>query len=157
MGWGDALAMARKELLRRPGRAFLTMVSVALAASLLTALVAIATTARTRVLDQITHGGPLSSISVSPAAPNPSQAGLDDPTPGASKVITAGAIRSIAKIPGVVSVIPVLEDRVIIVPPGAPPVGSRLCADPSAGTSCHPSAASGTIAVTVSPYGDSMV
>jgi hypothetical protein len=133
------------------------MVSVALAASLLTALVAIATTARTRVLDQITHGGPLSSISVSPASPNPSQAGLDNPTPGAAKVITAGAIRSISKIPDVVSVIPVLEDRVIIVPPGAPPVGSRLCVAPPVGTSCHPSTSSGTTAITVSPYGDSVV
>ena len=135
MGWGDAFVMAARELLRRPGRAILTTVSVALAASLLTALVAVATTARTRVLDQITHGGPLSSISVSPAAPNPSQTGLDNPTPGDPRVITATAIRAISRIPGVVSVIPVLADRVIIVPPSAPPIGSRLCVAPHAGTS----------------------
>ncbi len=116
MGWSDALAMARKELMRRPGRAVLTIVSVALAAALLTALVAIATTARIRVLNQITNGGPLASISVAAAAPNPSQVGLDNPTPGKEKPITPAAIAAIRAIHDVTSVLPVVHDRVIIVP-----------------------------------------
>jgi ABC-type antimicrobial peptide transport system permease subunit len=149
--------MAGKELIRRPGRALLTVISVALAASLLTALVAIATTARTRVLDQITHGGPLTSISVAAAAPNPSQAGLDNPTPGRAKVITADALKAIRAIPHVTSVLPVLHAQVIIVPPAAPPAGSSLCVAPKAGTSCHVAPSSTNTQITVSPYGDTIV
>ena len=151
MGWREAFEMAGKELIRRPGRALLTVISVALAASLLTALVAIATTARTRVLDQITHGGPLTSISVAAAAPNPSQAGLDNPTPGKAKAITASALKAIGAIPDVTSVLPVLQAQVIIVPPAEPPTGSSLCVAPKAGTSCHVSAASTDTPITVSP------
>jgi len=116
MGWSDAIAMAGRELLRRPGRALLTMIAVALAASLLTALVAVATTARTRVLDQITHGGPLASISVAAAAPNPSQAGLDNPTPGKAKVLTSTALAEMRAAKHVVAVVPVLQDSVEIEP-----------------------------------------
>ena len=135
MGWSDAVAMAWRELARRPGRALLTMIAVALAASLLTALVAIATTARTRVLDQITHGGPLSSISVAAAAPNPSQTGLDNPTPGPAKTLTKAALTSIGRLDHVVAVVPVLRAVVLVDPPPKPPSGSRLCLPPRA--ACH--------------------
>src|SRR5580658_1884850 len=100
--WRDAIGMAGRELLRRPGRAVLTMVAVALATALLTALVAIASTGRTRVLDQITHGGALASISVAAAAPNPSEEGLDDPTPGRSEILTASAIQAMRHLPHVI-------------------------------------------------------
>ena len=128
MRWRDAIEMARRELLRRPGRAILTMVAVALAASLLTALVAIASTGRDRVLDQITHGGALASISVEAAAPNHSQEGLDNPTPGRPLALTASALRAMRKIPGVTAVVPILKAQVIVIPPVRPPAGSRLCA-----------------------------
>ncbi|MCU1493783.1 MAG: Phosphonate-transporting ATPase [Acidimicrobiaceae bacterium] len=157
MGWGDALAMARKELLRRPGRAVLTMVSVALAASLLTALIAIATTARTRVLDQITNGGPLASISVSAAAPNPSQAGLDNPTPGNAKPITPAALAAMRALHDVTSVLPVVQDRVIIVPPARPPSGSRLCVAPKPVTRCGAPPTGAVTPITVAPYSDTIV
>jgi ABC-type antimicrobial peptide transport system permease subunit len=114
--------MAARELFRRPGRAILTMVAVALATSLLTALVAIATTGRTRVLDQITHGGALAGISVAAASPNPSQEGLDNPTSGPAKTITSSALRSMERIPHVTSVVPVLQAEVIVVSPNGPDV-----------------------------------
>jgi macrolide transport system ATP-binding/permease protein len=126
MGWRDAIAMARRELVRRPGRAFLTMVAVALAAALLTALVAIASTGRTRVLDQITHGGALAGISVAAAAPNPSEEGLDNPTPGPAEALTASALQAMKRIPHVTSVTPILQAGVIVVPPDRPPAGSSV-------------------------------
>ncbi|MCU1490306.1 MAG: cell division protein FtsX [Acidimicrobiaceae bacterium] len=131
------------------------MVSVALAASLLTALVAVATTARTRVLDQITHGGPLSSISVSAAAPSPGQGGLDNPTPGHAKALTGAALAQMGRIAHVTAVIPVLQDRVIVVPPAAPPSGSRLCLAPPDNESCHPSGTASPVAVPA--FDDSIV
>src|SRR5271155_1156358 len=120
--WRDAVGMAARELVRRPGRAILTMVAVALATALLTALVAIATTGRTRVLDQITHGGALAGISVAPAAPNPTQEGLDNPTPGPSRIITSSALRSMEGIPHVTAVVPILQAGVIVIPPNRPDV-----------------------------------
>jgi ABC-type antimicrobial peptide transport system permease subunit len=118
--------MAGRELLRRPGRALLTMVAVALATALLTALVAIASTGRTRVLDQITHGGALAGISVAAAAPNPSEEGLDNPTPGRSKILTASAIQAMRHLPHVTAVVPIVQAGVIVSPPAKPPAGSHL-------------------------------
>src|SRR5206468_2697643 len=60
--WRDAAALAWKGLRRRPGRAALTVLAVALAASLLTALLTIAGTAETRVLSELSKGGPLAGI-----------------------------------------------------------------------------------------------
>ncbi len=119
--------MARRELQRRPGRAVLTMVAVALATAMLTALVAIADTGRTRVINQITNGGALAGISVSAAAPNPSEEGLDNPTPGPSRVLTAAALSAMKNIRDVTAVIPILQASVIVIPPAGMPAGSSLC------------------------------
>jgi hypothetical protein len=93
---------------------------------LLTALVAIASTGRTRVLDQITHGGALANISVAAAAPNPSEEGLDNPTPGRSKSLTASAIQAMRHLPHVTAVIPIVQAGVIVVPSAKPLAGSHL-------------------------------
>jgi FtsX-like permease family len=111
------------------------MVAVALATSMLTALVAIANTGRTRVLDQITHGAALAGISVAAAAPNLSELGLDDPTPGPPRILTPAAMRAMRRLPGVTTVIPILQAGVIVVPPARPPAGSRLCHAPGCRTS----------------------
>jgi hypothetical protein len=103
------------------------MVAVALATAMLTALVAIADTGRTRVLDQITHGGALAGISVSAAAPNPSEEGLDNPTPGPSRVLTAAALSAMRTIRDVTAVVPILQAGVIVIPPARLPAGSSLC------------------------------
>jgi len=119
--------MAMRELVRRPGRALLTMIAVALATAMLTALVAIADTGRTRVLNQITHGGALAGISVVAAAPNPGQEGLDNPTAGPSRTLTAAALRAMSTIPDVTTVVPILQAGVIVIPPARLPAGSSFC------------------------------
>jgi len=62
--WRDAAGLAWRGAARRPGRTLLTALAVVLAAALLVALLTIAATARTRVLNQITRGGPLAGITV---------------------------------------------------------------------------------------------
>jgi hypothetical protein len=94
---------------------------------MLTALVAIADTGRARVLNQITHGGALAGISVSAAAPNPSEKGLDNPTPGPSRTLTAAALSAMRNIHDVSAVVPILQAGVIVIPPERLPVGSNLC------------------------------
>ena len=75
MKWRAAVALAAKGLRRRPGRAVLTVLAVALAASLLTALLTIAGSAETRVLNELSKGGPLAGIKVAAAQPDPAQIG----------------------------------------------------------------------------------
>ncbi|MBA3956543.1 MAG: hypothetical protein H0X58_07755, partial [Acidimicrobiia bacterium] len=77
MSWRDALALAGKGVQRRPGRAVLTVLAVALAAALLTALLTIAGTAETKVLDELAKGGPLAGIKVAAAEPDPGQIDQD--------------------------------------------------------------------------------
>lgn len=135
MTWGDATRMALRELRRRPGRAMLTMLAVALAAALLSALLTIAGTARTRVLSQLSHGGSLAGISIEPNAPDPSQESLDDPVPGPSRAITGAAIDQIRRLPDVLEVYPVTAVGAELQPPPTPPHGSTLCPATSPGSS----------------------
>jgi len=116
MNWRDAAALAWSAVGRRFGRSVLTIFSVALAAALLTALLAVAGTARTRVLAQLTRGGPLAGIRVEAAAPNFSELQSDDPTPGAPRAITAGAVDRIAALPEVESVLPVVSVPELVLP-----------------------------------------
>lgn len=67
MRWPDALELAARDVGRRKARVALTVIAVALAATLMTALLLIADTARTRVLDQLAKGGPLAGIRVASA------------------------------------------------------------------------------------------
>ena len=101
----------------------MTLMAVTLATALLSALLAVAGTAQTRVLSQIADGGPLASISVSPAAPDPTQAGLDNPRSGPPRDLTAQALARIRALPHVRSVVPVTATRVVVVPPALPPQG----------------------------------
>jgi hypothetical protein len=96
-------------------------------------LLAIAGTARTRVLSQLSHGGALAGISVEPDAPNPSQASLDDPVPGPPRALTAGAIARIRRLPDVLAVLPIEAAPVDVLPPLTPPAGSTLCPPVHAG------------------------
>jgi len=96
----------------------LTIFSVALAAALLTALLAVAGTARTRVLAQLTKGGPLAGIKVEAAAPNYSELQSDNPTPGEPRAIGPQAVREIAALPQVAFVLPVVSVPELVLPPG---------------------------------------
>ncbi len=140
MTWRDAIRLAVRELGRRPGRAALTLMAVTLATALLSALLAVAGTAQTRVLSQIADGGPLASISVSPAAPDPTQAGLDNPRSGPARDLTAQALTRIRALPHVRSVVPVTATKIFVVPPALPPKGSTACRQPGA---CTPDASDG--------------
>ena len=101
----DAIALAARGVSRRIGRVVLTVSAVTLAAALLIALLTIATTARTRVLQQITKGGPLAGITVD--------------GPG----LTRADEQRIEHVPGVVSVAPVVGLEEMVIPPDPPTYG----------------------------------
>ena len=117
MSWRDAAVLGGRALRRNPGRSVLTITAVALGAALLSALLSIADTARSRVLSQVSHGGALAGISVEPASPNPNQAGLDNPSPGPARPLTAAALEQIRSLPHVVRLVPVTTTPVRVVPP----------------------------------------
>jgi cell division protein FtsX len=127
MKWRDALALAARELRRRPARSTLTVLAVVLAAALLVALLAVVTTARTRVLTQISKGGALAAITVQPAAPNLAQETLDDPTPGPFRPITQQAVDAFRRMPLVSAVDAVQASPVLVLPPSQALAGSNAC------------------------------
>lgn len=117
MRWRDAIILAATGARRRAGRAVLTVAAVALATALLTALVAIAGTARTRVLNQLSKGGPLAGIRVAAAEPSPDQLGSDNAKPGAARDLDEEAISRIRGLSDVEAVIPVVTTRVFVLTP----------------------------------------
>jgi len=124
MTWRDAVVVAGRSVRRRAGRAVLTVLAVALAATLLTSLLIASGAARRRVLDQVTSGGPLTGIEVSAAAASPGTLDSDQGQPGAPRPITEPARRQIAQLPHVRSVVPVVATPVLVVPP-LPPVNAK--------------------------------
>ncbi len=126
MSWLDAVRLAVKTVRGRPGRAVLTVMGVALAASLLTALLTISTTAETRVLDQLSTGGPLAGIKVVAAAPDPSEIDQDDAKPGKPKVLDDAALRKIRTLPDVRDVVPVVSSRMFVLTSTRTAKGKRV-------------------------------
>lgn len=118
MSWADTFRFAARSVLRRPGRAALTVIAVALAAALFTAMLTMAATAQGRVLNQLAKGGPLAGIQVAAAAPDPSQAGVDNPARGAPKPIDQAALDQIARIRGVDVVLPIVTAQTLVAWPG---------------------------------------
>src|SRR2546425_46318 len=102
MRWRDAVGLALRGVPRRMGRATLTLLAVTLATALLTALVVISTTAKTRVIGQLTRGGPLASIRVTGSS-------LDQ-----------DALRRIRALPSVKAVAPVAVTRELVASPVPP-------------------------------------
>jgi ABC-type antimicrobial peptide transport system permease subunit len=129
VSWRSAVALAAKGLGRRPGRSVLTVLAVLLAAALLTALLTIATTAETRVLDELAKGGPLAGVKVVAAAPDPDQVGLDEATGAQPKVLDDAALERIRSLPAVHEAVPVTATRVVVAPPFP---SSRARAEPDA-------------------------
>lgn len=124
MNWRDAAVLAARGVRRRAGRAALTMLAVALAATLLVALLTVAGTARTRVLSQLTKGGPLSGIKVAAAAPDLTQIDQDNARPGPAKPLGDDALAAVAALPDVSSVVGVRSSPVVVL--GVRPVGLAL-------------------------------
>ena len=125
MSWGDAFRLAARSVLRRPGRAALTVVAVALAAALFTAMLTMAATAQGRVLNQLAKGGPLAGIQVAAAAPDPSQSGVDNPAQGAAKPIDQAALDRISRIRGVDVVLPIVTAQSLVAWPGHSATGGN--------------------------------
>lgn len=144
MKWRDAAGLAAKSLRRRFGRSVLTVLAVALAATLLTALVTIAGTAQTKVLSELSRGGPLAGIKVAAAAPDPSQIDNDNARPGPPKDLDDSVRQAIVAMPGVESVVPLVASQVLVVPPD-PPVKADVLAGlpPVPSTVARPTSTSG--------------
>jgi ABC-type antimicrobial peptide transport system permease subunit len=102
------------------GRSILTVLAVALATTLLTALVTIAGTARTKVLAELSRGGPLAGIKVAAAEPDLSQLDNDDAKPGAPRDLDESTRQRIAELPDVRTVIPIVSAQMVVVPPDPP-------------------------------------
>ena len=117
MTWRDAIRLAARTVRRRPGRAVLTVLAVTLAAALLTALLTISTTAETRVLEQLSSGGPLAGIKVAAAAPDPGQVDQDNAAPGAPKSLDDAALTQISELPEVREVVPIVSTKVYVITP----------------------------------------
>jgi len=114
--WRDAAALAVTSVRRRLGRSVLTVLAVALATTLLTALVTIAGTARTKVISELSRGGPLAGIRVAAAEPDLSQVDNDDARPGPPRDLDEGARQRIAALPDVRTVIPIVAAQMLVVP-----------------------------------------
>src|SRR5258706_591966 len=87
MNYRDAIAIAARSVTRRLGRAVLTVLAVALAAALLSSLLIAGSAARSRVLDDVSRGGPLTGIRVDAAAPDPGSLDTDNPPTGAPRIL----------------------------------------------------------------------
>jgi hypothetical protein len=156
VSWRDVLTLVANELRRRAGRSALTVAAVALAATLLTALVTIATTAQDRVLSEVTTGGPLAGIKVVAAAPDPAQVGRDNATPGRPKPLDDSGLARIRALKDVAAVYPVLSVPVIVVAPQRIPLGGQTPPSTASPTSA-PVPAGTPGAGSEAPFGDSLV
>ena len=87
MSWADTFRFAARSVLRRPGRAALTVVAVALAAALFTAMLTMAATAQGRVLNQLAKGGPTGGYPGGGGGPGPVPGRCRQPGPGCPKPI----------------------------------------------------------------------
>lgn len=118
MSWRDVLILTGRSLARRPGRAVLTVLAVALASALFSALLTISRTAQVRVLDQLADGGPLAGIEVAAAEPDPTQVDQDDAEAGDPRDLDDAALARMADLPGVETVVPLVSARVVVIVPG---------------------------------------
>ncbi|MPY93853.1 MAG: FtsX-like permease family protein, partial [Acidimicrobiia bacterium] len=92
-------------------------------------------TARTRVLDQLSRGGPLAGIEVAAAAPDPTQVDNDNARPGEPRDLDDDALQEMAALAGVRSVVPIETTRVVVVPPDPFPLPDGRAARLAGGAS----------------------
>lgn len=121
MTWRDALSMALASATRRMGRTSLTVLAVTLASALLVALATMVVTADSRVLSQVSKGGPITAIKVSAATAAPGQLATDSFRPAQPRDLTQADRERIAALPGVAATAGVLTAEVLVVP--VPDVG----------------------------------
>jgi FtsX-like permease family len=128
VSWRDAIVVALRSIRRRTGRAVLTMAAVVLAAALLSALLIAVGAARSRVLNAVSKGGPLTGIEVFPNAAGAGQLDTDSARLGRPLPIDDSTVARIGRLPEVESVVGVTSTPVFVVPP--PPANASPDAGP---------------------------
>jgi putative ABC transport system permease protein len=116
MTWADASILALRSLGRRGARSLLAGLGVALGTTLLVALLSISGGADSKIVSQLSHGGPAAAIHVTDALPDP--AGFDSDTlkSGAQRDLGDDTLSKIRNSPHVSSVVPVLAMPALVVP-----------------------------------------
>ena len=154
MSYRDAVAIAARSVVRRLGRAVLTVLAVALAAALLSSLLIAGTAAKSRVLDDVSRGGPLTGIRVDAAAAGVGALDTDNPPQGPPKRIDDAARRRIAALPGVRHVVAVVVNPIEVIPPAKVPAPSHRQTSTATSTSA---AGNGLVATKLDPFRDEVV
>ena len=122
MSWQDAAVLAFRSLGRRRARSLLAGLGVALGTTLLVALLTIASTADSRIVSQLSRGGPAAAIHVDDAFPDPAGYDSDTLQTAAHHDLTDAAVTRIRRAPHVTSVVTVLSMETLVVPcPGLVP------------------------------------
>ncbi|MBJ7596577.1 ABC transporter permease [Candidatus Nephthysia bennettiae] len=122
MSWSDAALLALRSLRRRGGRSLLTGLGVTLGTTLLVALLSIAATADSRIVSQLSKGGPAAAIHVDDAYPDPSNLTSDNLKTGAHHDLGEQEVSAVRRSPHVGSVVTVLSVPVLALPcPGVDP------------------------------------
>jgi putative ABC transport system permease protein len=116
VSWIDLAAFAIRDLGRRGARSVLSGLAVTLGTTLLVALLSISATAQSRVVSQLSKGGPIAAIHVDDAQPAPNALASDDLKTGAHHDIGDTAVAAIRSAAHVVSVDAVLSMPAEIVP-----------------------------------------
>ena len=135
MSWDDAALLALRSLGRRGARSLLAGLGVALGTTLLVALLSIAGTADSRIVSQLSHGGPAAAIHVDDALPDPAGYNSDSLQSGPHRDLDDAALLAIRRAPHVTSVVPVLSSEALVVPcpgvPGGSPSAPPACRQPA--------------------------
>jgi putative ABC transport system permease protein len=116
MGLFDIAAFAWRSLRRRGGRTLLTGLAVTLGSALLVGLLAVSTTAESRVVSQLGKGGPVAAIHVDDSRPSPDALTSDDLATAGHHDLDAAAIAAMRRAPHVAVVVPVLTVPVLVTP-----------------------------------------
>ena len=116
MTWSDAAVLALRSLARRGARSLLACLGVALGTTLLVALLSISGGADSKIVSQLSHGGPAAAIHVDAALPDPSGFESDTLKSGAPRDLGAAQLQEIQDSPHVASVVPVLAMPALVVP-----------------------------------------
>jgi putative ABC transport system permease protein len=124
--WMDALRLAYNSATRRFGRTVLTILAVTLASALLVALATIVVTANSRVINQVSKGGPITAIRVAAALPEAGQLSSDDFRLGRPRAIDDSTVTQIEQLSGVAAVAPVLDLETLAKPPEIPGGPDRI-------------------------------
>jgi putative ABC transport system permease protein len=130
VSWDDAALLALRSLRRRAARSTLAGLGVALGTTLLVALLSIAGTADSRIVSQLSHGGPAAAIHVADARPDPAGFDVDSLQAGPQRDLGEAELREIQQAPHVASVVPVLAVPALIVPCPGPGTGTLAAPPP---------------------------